>query len=99
MKTLLSICLVLLSGWQGITLADDDHDIALQLREQGKIMSLKDILSTTLHSEDERVIEVELKGKDDKYFYEVLVIDGERQLWEIYIDAQTGDVLHKEPED
>jgi uncharacterized membrane protein YkoI len=74
------------------------HDEARELREAGEILPLQQILSH-LDPAAGRVLEVELKHRDDRYIYEVEILNDRGEVWEHRYDARSGELLKIEPED
>ena len=80
----------------------DDQTRALQLREAGKILPLEAILEIARTQIDGDILEVELEQKrdttDSTFIYELEILDKKGQVWELKIDAQSGDILKREQE-
>ena len=73
------------------------HDQARALREAGEILPLQEILQH-LDPPGQRVLEVELERKGDRYVYEMETVDEAGQVWELYFDARSGELLKRERE-
>lgn len=73
------------------------HDQARELREAGEILPLQDILQR-LDPPGQRVLEVELERKRGRYVYEMETLDEDGQVWELYYDARSGELLKRERE-
>ena len=69
------------------------------LREQGAILALETILERIRAIRPGRVIEVELEREDGTLVYELELLDSDGNVWEMYVDAATGQVLREERED
>jgi uncharacterized membrane protein YkoI len=96
-KTLLGgIALTLLAATL-VTAQADSHDKARELREAGEILPLQQILQR-LDPPDQRVLEVELERKGDRYVYEMETLDHSGQVWELYYDAHSGELIKRERE-
>ena len=78
---------------------DLDQDEAQQLREQGTILPLQDILKAAQNSRQGRIAEVELKQSGNQYIYEIEIIDRKGQVWEMKFDAKTAKLVSHERED
>jgi len=89
--------LVILLGTT-ITFADD-HELARQLRMQGDILALEDVLQRLPAIEDARVIEVELERESGQYVYEIERLESGGVVREYVFDARTGELLKMEVED
>lgn len=76
----------------------DDQDRALQLRESGKILPLEEILSISRTQIDGHVLEVELERKRSVLIYEIKILDDKGRVWELKVDATTGQIINREQE-
>jgi uncharacterized membrane protein YkoI len=79
--------------------ADEDHVVARQLLESGKILSLEDIVVRARTHKTGEILETELEFKHDHYVYEVEILDAGGQVWELKLDAGTGDLIKMERDD
>lgn len=81
--------------------ADDDldHKQARELREQGKILPLKDILERVGKEYPGQVIETELKREHGNYIYELEILTDQDKVIELEVDADSGKILKTEAED
>jgi uncharacterized membrane protein YkoI len=78
---------------------DDDHIRARLLRERGEIMSLEQIAERARAVRAGKLIDIELERKHDAWRYEVELLDPQGRVWEIDLDARTGEVLKLEQDD
>jgi uncharacterized membrane protein YkoI len=70
-----------------------------ELKESGRIMPLEDLISQ-VHSEyPGRIIEVKLDDDDGRYVYELELVDENGVVWDLEVDASTGQVLKYEQDD
>ncbi len=76
--------------------ADSDHDKAYELLLMGQILPLEKILKITREQVQGRVLEVELEYEGKQLIYELEVLDNKGLVWEIKVDAVTGEILKKE---
>jgi uncharacterized membrane protein YkoI len=83
----------------GSTLADDDHLQARRLVEEGVIQPLEKILQQVWVQQPGRILEVELEREQERYIYEIELLDDQGVVWELEIDAQSGEILKTELED
>jgi len=81
--------------------ADDklDHKEARDLRQQGKILSLQEILKQVEKDHPGQVIETELERESGRYIYELEIVNEQGKVIEIEIDAGTGETLKVEEEE
>jgi len=60
--------------------------------ETGEIHSLADILNTVRDKLPGEVAGVEIERKDGRWRYEFRVVDGQGRLFDVYIDARSGEI-------
>lgn len=82
----------------GIAAADSDHDTARGLREAGEIMPLETILERVRAVHPGHVLEVELEAEHGRRIYEIEILDQRGIVWEMKLDAATGERLETEKE-
>jgi len=75
---------------------DDDRQRARLLRERGEILPLQTILEKAQAERPGRVLEVEFDEEDNHYIYEVQILSPDGVVWEIEINAATGEPLEVE---
>jgi uncharacterized membrane protein YkoI len=80
-------------------MAGESHDTARKLREAGAILPLEDILSRARAVRAGEILETELERKKGHYIYEVEILDGQGRVWELKLDAKSGDLVELELED
>jgi len=75
------------------TLAEShDQDAARQAVESGEIRPLADILHAVRGKLPGEVVGVEIESKNGRWLYEFRVLDGKGNLFEVYVDARTGEI-------
>ena len=80
--------------------ADLSQDTARELRRDGTILALDDILERVRERyPDARLLETELERDDGRYIYEMEILTREGQVRELETDATTGRILEDEAED
>jgi len=82
-----------------VGLADDDHLEARRLMETDSILPLESILDRVQAQRPGRILEVELEREDGRYVYEIELLDESGQVWELELDAVTGETLEQELEE
>ena len=60
--------------------------------ETGQIRSLADILKAVREKLPGEVAGVEIDRKDGRWRYEFRIVDGQGRLFEVYIDARSGEI-------
>lgn len=79
---------------------DLDQDEALQLRQQGIILPLEQLLNDALgRYPGAKLLEAELEEKHGRYEYEVELLTPEGVVREIKLDASNGVLLKDEEDD
>lgn len=76
----------------------DEHEQARSLQQQGDILPLDSILSSARHHQDGRVLETELEQRGGSYVYKVELLDRQGQVWEMTLDARTGELIRQKKE-
>ncbi|MDX8394829.1 MAG: PepSY domain-containing protein [Mariprofundaceae bacterium] len=71
----------------------DDHDRARLLLEQGKILSLSDIMKQANTRFPGKILEIELEEKKGVIVYEVELLGEDGVVMEMLIDAQSGRMI------
>ena len=79
--------------------ADSDHVTARRLRDSGEILSLEKIAERARAEKPGDILETELKQKHGKYIYEVEILDGGGRVWELRLDARSGELIKIEKDD
>jgi len=78
-------------------LADDvNQQTARKLVSSGQILSLEEIHKKALLIKSGRIIETELERKKGRFVYEVELVDDKGLVWEIKLDAKTGQLIKLE---
>lgn len=78
--------------------SSEEHEQVRLLQQQGDILSLEQILERARSHRQGRVLEAELKRKRDRYIYEVELVDDGGEVWEMKLDAISGELLKQERE-
>jgi uncharacterized membrane protein YkoI len=78
---------------------DDSHIEARQLAREGKILSLEQILQRTRRARAWQILEVELEPEHGRMIYEIEMLDERGTVWELKVDAVSGDILEQDLED
>ena len=79
--------------------SDEDQVAARKLRASGQILSLEKIYELAKTIKKGEILETELEKKRDRYIYEVELLDKNGQVWEVKLDAKTGQLIKLENED
>lgn len=93
-------CLMLIAMLSLSTVrAEESATVARQLLKEGKIMPLQEILTKAAMIKPGQVIETDLQKENERYVYELEILDKDGQVWELELDAQTGEFVDLENED
>jgi uncharacterized membrane protein YkoI len=79
--------------------ADESHLTARKLSKAGLILPLEKINKAAKLIKDGEILETELELKKSGYIYEVEILDHNSQVWELKLDAKTGQLIKMELED
>jgi uncharacterized protein YpmB len=82
-----------------IVVADLKADEVWELKQSGKIMPLEDLIKQVRRDYPGRIIEIELDEEDGRYIYELELVDENGVVWDLDVDAKTGQVLKYEQDD
>jgi len=69
-----------------------DHDAVRAAVEQGEIKPLAELLAMVKGKLPGEITGVEIERKHDRWLYEFRVIDKSGRLFEVYVDASSGDI-------
>jgi uncharacterized membrane protein YkoI len=69
-----------------------DHDAARRAVEAGEIRPLTEILNGIRGKLPGEVVGVKIEREHGRWFYEFRAIDGRGRLFEIYVDARSGEI-------
>lgn len=77
-------------------LADVSQYTARKLVSAGQILPLAQIHEKAYLIKAGKIIETELENKKDRFIYEVELIDDKGLVWEMKLDAKTGQLIKLE---
>ena len=83
----------------GIAVGDGDHHESRHLVEQGEILPLQQILDLLGREQVGRVLEVELEREHGRYIYEIELLGEDGRVLEYEIDAASGEIINRRPEE
>ncbi|WP_422422938.1 PepSY domain-containing protein [Pseudomonas sp. GZD-222] len=99
-RTAQTVLVALLALCSLASARDLDQDEALQLRQQGIILPLEQLLNDALgRYPGAKLLEAELEHKHGRYEYEVELLTLEGVVREIKLDASNGALLKDEEDD
>ena len=105
-RTVLALLLAAASAARSVTWTDlpgpvqarlqtsglSSYDEVRRAVEAGTIHSLDDILRTVRGKLPGEIAGVEVERKNGRWLYEFRVIDGKGRLFDVYVDARSGDI-------
>lgn len=94
-----SCFLLLLSVISLNSQAEETATTARRLSESGEILPLEKILRAAKSHKNGKVLETELERRNNRYIYEIEMLDENSQVWEIKLDAKTGKLIKLERDD
>jgi uncharacterized membrane protein YkoI len=68
------------------------HDLVRRAVESGEIRPLSDIQRDVRDKLPGEIVGVEAERKNGRWQYEFRVVDGRGRLFDVYVDAQTGEI-------
>lgn len=96
----LSLIPLMMLMYPMLVMADkDEHERARLLRDAGTILPLEQVIEHARKHAQGRLIEAELKHRNGRYLYEVELLNERGELWEVLLDAATGELVKIELED
>lgn len=78
------------------TFADTDQATARKLRSSGQILPLEKIHTKAKIIKAGKILETELESKNGQYIYEIELLDDKGIVWEIKLNAKTGQLIKLE---
>jgi uncharacterized membrane protein YkoI len=96
LTTLLPKALFIAVLFAGLAHADIGPQQARILLEQKQILPLEQIINKAVAVKPGQVIETELEEDDGVYSYELEILDENGIVWELELDAKTGELLELE---
>ncbi|RLL53688.1 peptidase [Mariprofundus sp. EBB-1] len=88
-----TMILLLIISTASTAWADDDHERARQLLEQGKILPLSDIIKQANALYPGNVLEVDLEEKSGEIVYEIELLGDDGVIMEMLLDARSGRMI------
>jgi len=87
-----SVVLIIITGHA----EPHDQDAARQAVERGEIRPLANILEAVRGQLPGDVVGVEIESKNGRWMYEFRVLDADGRLFDVYIDARSGEIERTE---
>jgi uncharacterized membrane protein YkoI len=92
-RVLMFLCAAIVSAFPAAASGRNDHETARALQRAGEIQPLSPLLAEVERRWIGRIIEVELEQKRGRWVYEFTLLPPTGRLFEIYLDARTGDLV------
>ena len=75
---------------------EGDHLKARQLVEAGTILPLEHLLAQAQRERPGRILEIGFEQEDDRYLYEIELVNDKGEVWKLEYDAKTGELIEIE---
>ena len=72
------------------------HDLADKLENEGRIMTLEEIIGIANKDQQGRILEAELETRNGEYIYQIDLLDNDGVIWELEYNATTGQLITKQ---
>lgn len=92
-RLVLMACICSMTG--SVAWAHRDQDRARLAVQQGLVLPLQQVLSKLEAQQPGQVLEVELETRQNRWIYEIKLIDPAGQLLRLTLDAQNGHILQR----
>ena len=79
--------------------ATREFDSVRRLRQQGVVLPLQTILERARRHRSGRVLDTQLEREHDRYIYAIQLVDHGGRVWEMKLDASSGELLEDHPEE
>jgi uncharacterized membrane protein YkoI len=77
----------------------DSYMDARRLAREGRILSLEQIVERIQQIQPGQILEVEFDVDHQRMIYELEILDVRGTVWELKVDAVTGEIIEQELED
>ena len=71
----------------------NDHDLARQALQQGKVLPLRTVLDKVEREHQGQVLKIEFEQEDGRFNYEIRMLQQDGRLVKLEVDASSGQVL------
>jgi len=71
----------------------NDHDLARQALQQGKVLPLRTVLDKVEREHQGQVLKIEFEQEDGRFIYEIRLLQQDGRLVKLEVDASSGQVL------
>ena len=89
-------CGVLSVGWAPTARAsDDDHEQAHRAVQAGEVMPLRSVLERLEREHPGQVLDVELEREDDRWIYEIKLLQSGGQRVKLKLDARSAELIQR----
>lgn len=99
MRRILAAILIIGIGLSAASADDEGYLEARRLAREGEILPLEAILDKVDRFRSGQILEVEFEEKGRRMIYEIEILDAKGTVWEVKVDAVTGEILEQELED
>lgn len=89
----LAACVLGLGPGGMVRADDDDHDLARQALEQGKVLPLRAVLDKVEREYKGQTLKVEFERDDGRFVYKIRLLQPDGRIAKLRVDAVDGRVL------
>ena len=76
-----------------------DHDSVKRLRDDGRILSMSEVMRRAARIQPGQLLEAELDRDDGRYVYEIRILDATGRVHELELDAASGVLIESSYDD
>jgi uncharacterized membrane protein YkoI len=76
-----------------------DHDSVKRLRDEGRILSMSEVMRRVARIQPGQLLEAELDREDGRYVYEIRILDPAGRVHELELDAASGVLIESSHDD
>ncbi|MCK7575538.1 MAG: PepSY domain-containing protein [Chromatiales bacterium] len=76
-----------------------DHDSVKRLRDEGRILSMSEVMQRAALIQPGQLLEAELDREDGRYVYEIRILDPAGRIHELELDAAGGALIESSRDD
>jgi len=94
-----ALALAAMAGMSAVVADSDDerdHEKARGAYERGEVRSLSEIIDRVSSQVDGEIVEAEFEREHGRWIYELKIIERSGRLLELYVDAETAEIIKVE---
>ena len=79
--------------------SEPDHELAREALQRKEILPLDEVLRAIRDRVPGEIVEIELEREQDRWIYEVEIIDQSGRMRDVLVDARNAEILGTEDDD